>query len=405
MPSGLDRYRRPRDASRYVLAVVLAFVVQALMVGALLLFSRIPFGQTPAKTEPVTGRPVALRPMSAEQWAKNRAPASDGSKPIARRDAPVPLREKKKPEAIPEGQVVATAPGNDKVDPAAKYLSESSNTVEKETRAREQTSRYQNPMPQRTAKSKREGAGEGDSEKRAGNEGDGADDRKKTDAPRRELLEVPDVEAREEVAMRESATGQGLKVANRTESDKVKGNSSRLRVQEGEPGGADEAGSRGRTGVGMVNLMPSAAVLDQIAGAAPNDHLRDLEEGEGTFLNTREWKYAGFFNRVKQSIGQNWNPGEQLHARDPSGEIYGGRDRYTVVNVTLDERGLIKDLYVEKSSGVDFLDREAVRSFERAQPFPNPPPGLLKDDATVKFSFGFFLEMSSGGMKLFRRAN
>jgi hypothetical protein len=49
---------------------------------------------------------------------------------------------------------------------------------------------------------------------------------------------------------------------------------------------------------------------------------------------------------------------------------------------------------------------EAVKAFERAQPFPNPPPGLLATDQTVKFQFGFFLELTGRpGMRLFRSAD
>ena len=78
----------------------------------------------------------------------------------------------------------------------------------------------------------------------------------------------------------------------------------------------------------------------------------------------------------------------------------------TVLNVTLTERGNVKEIFVEKSCGVDFLDLEAIQSFERAQPFPNPPPGLVQNDTSVKFSFGFFLEMSGAPrMRLFRGNN
>ncbi|HEY0881151.1 MAG TPA: energy transducer TonB, partial [Archangium sp.] len=142
---------------------------------------------------------------------------------------------------------------------------------------------------------------------------------------------------------------------------------------------------------------------DKITGGAPNDLLKDVAEGDGTYLSTREWKYASFFNRVKQSVGQEWNPVTQLRVRDPSGQIYGGRDRYTVLTVTLDGSGRLKDAFVDRSSGLDFLDLEAIKAFERAQPFPNPPPGILANDQTVRFQFGFFLELSGRpGMRLFR---
>jgi hypothetical protein len=35
-----------------------------------------------------------------------------------------------------------------------------------------------------------------------------------------------------------------------------------------------------------------------VLGAAHNDHLVDADEGDASMLNTREWKFASFFNRV-----------------------------------------------------------------------------------------------------------
>ena len=216
------------------------------------------------------------------------------------------------------------------------------------------------------------------------------------------------MKARQEVALDRSRTkdGPGAEVSNQPESLAMRGNSQRLNVSPGAPGTPGES-SAGRVGKpGPVNLMPSSAVMDRITGAAPNDHLKDTEEGNGTFLNTREWKYASFFNRVKQSVGMQWDPGQALRQRDPTGNAYNGRDRYTLLSVRLGPDGRIREVAVEKSCGLDFLDLEAVRSFERAQPFPNPPAGLLDADSQVKFSFGFFLDMGGGPrMRLFRQAN
>ncbi len=101
-----------------------------------------------------------------------------------------------------------------------------------------------------------------------------------------------------------------------------------------------------------------------------------------------------------------WNPNLPLRRRDPTGTIYSGRDRVTLVSVTLNDKGALEDIRIEKSSGLDFLDMEAVASFQRAQPFPNPPSGLLEHDSKVRFSFGFYMEMGGGPrMRLFRDAN
>nr|WP_246357667.1 energy transducer TonB [Pyxidicoccus fallax] len=370
--------------------------------------------QGSAKDHKPATRPtsVAVRPLTADQWAKNRGKADVNSKSqVAERPRVQEKKpEEKKPEDKPQGQVVDVAPGNDEVDPNAKYLAESNNRVQKETRAREQTPFYKNAMPQRTAPRDQAGvdAQPEQAPRIAGNNGMGNDDAPMSKGGQKPVFELPDARRKNEVAVKTdpNTRGPGVTVNNQNESDELAGNSKRLRIQPGQEG-AEEAGSAGRVGApGLAALMPSRAVMDKVLGAAPNDHLQDAEEGDATLLNTREWKFASFFNRVKQSVGMHWNPNEQLRRRDPTGSTFAGKDRYTLLTITLDERGQVKDIQVEKSSGLDFLDFEAVSSFKRAQPFPNPPPGLLSQDSEVKFQFGFFMEMGGGPrMRLFRQPN
>jgi len=402
---------RLRPVKRGVLAAVLALVGHAWFVSLLLFVSLLKFNLPDVPKKKPPAQQVTMRGVTAQQWSANRGdvPNTAQTEPrVARREPAKPEKKKEKPvDQNPPGQVVDVAPGNDKVDPAAKYLAESNNAVKKETKAKDQTAFYRNAAPKRTSPNPQEGQGSDAVEKpqQAGNNGVGADDRplQEKTAQQKAVMEMPTQEARSEVAMREKSQGPGAEINNRNETDSVEGNSDRLRLQPGT-GGAEDS-SAGKAGLpGVSNLVPSAAVLDKISGAAANDHLKDAEEGEGTYLNTKEWKYASFFNRVKQSVGMHWNPSAPLRTRDPTGNIYGGRDRYTVLNVTLNERGNVQEIFVEKSSGLDFLDLEAIKSFERAQPFPNPPPGLVQHDAAVKFSFGFFLEMSgTPKLRLFRQ--
>ncbi|WP_239469829.1 energy transducer TonB family protein [Archangium violaceum] len=399
---GFRRRRRRNHPVRYLIAFLLALLVQGALVGLLILFSVLqPAPPRPAK--PASA--VAIRPLSAQDWAKNRG------QQIPNLNAPPsnkPVEKKKEPEKRPDGQVVDVAPGNQQEAPDAKHLAETHNKVEKETRAKEQTAHYRNAMPRTTARSAREGSGVSEeSGQVAGNNGLGADDKPMNKGGQKPAFELPDARRKQEIALKQdpNAPGPGMDVANRNESDEVVGNSKRMRIQMGS--GEGEDGSEGRAGSpGIAKLMPSQAVMDQIIGGAPNDHLKDVDEGEGTFLNTREWKYASFFNRVKQSVGTQWNPNAALVRRDPTGQTYSGKDRYTLLSVTLDERGQVADITIEKSSGLDFLDLEAIESFKRAQPFPNPPPGLLENDSKVRFSFGFFMEMGGGPrMRLFRQPN
>jgi TonB family protein len=386
----------------------LALLAHGVFVGLLALMAYIQLNLPPEPKPPKPASAVALRPLNAQEWAKNRGQQTPNTPVPPTSQAPEKKNEKK-PEKRPEGQVVDVAPGNKQEAPDAKYLAEHDNKVEKETRAKEQTPFYRNAMPRTTAREAREGSGSSEEQapRMAGNNGTGVDDRPMKEGGRKPAFELPDARKKQEIALKQdpNAPGPGMEVHNRDESDEVAGNARRLRIQEGSGGG--EEGSSGRLGgPGMAKLMPSQAVMEQILGAAPNDHLEDAEEGEGTYLNTREWKYASFFNRVKQSVGTQWDPNSALMRRDPTGQTYSGRDRYTLVNVTLDENGRVANITIEKSCGLDFLDLAAVESFKKAQPFPNPPPGLLEDDSKVRFKFGFFMEMGGGPrMRLFRQPN
>ncbi|XXF75520.1 energy transducer TonB [Myxococcaceae bacterium GXIMD 01537] len=381
-------------------------------VGVLLLIAALHLGEEEQRKPSRPPSAISMRPLSADQWERNRGAQSQPSPsgPMAQRPREEKKQEPKPEPKRPDGQVVDVAPGNQQKAPDAKYLAEHDNKVEKETRAREQTPNYRNAMPQRTAPQAQAGSGQQQAQAPTtpGNNGLAADDRPLTEAGRRAAMELPDARRRNEIALKTDPTapGPGVELKNRNQSDELSGNSKRLRIQPGLPGG-EEQGSSGRLGSpGMAALMPSQATLDKVIGAAPNDRLKDVEEGDGTLLNTREWKYASFFNRVKQSVGMHWDPNVQLQRRDPTGNTYSGRDRYTLLNVVLDERGRVQDVTVEKSSGLDFLDLEAIASFHKAQPFPNPPPGLLDGDSRVKFTFGFYLDMGGGPrMRLFRQPN
>ncbi|MFN0061800.1 MAG: cell envelope integrity protein TolA [Myxococcaceae bacterium] len=385
--------RRPKDGLRLFLGMGLGLVLHGLALLVWLLLPPSP--RVERRPPPQTPAPAfAMRPLSDSQWQKNRGPARPAPPP-----KPIPLT----PTPPPKGQVVAVQPGNREESPDAKYLAETSNTVKRETRARETTPHYRNAMPRETSPNPRTGEGQTGSPL-AGLGGRG--NATTPPAQRRGTFEVPDSPQRDRLAMRAPRTeGLGPSLPNRAESEAVRGNSKRLRIEPGNPEGADSEASEGRAGTrGPLQLMPSQAVLDQITGAAANDRLENIEEGEGTFLNTKEWRYASFFNRVKQSVGIHWNPGVPLRQRDPTGDIYSGKDRYTLLTVTLDDKGSLRDIAVEKSSGLEFLDAEAIAAFHRAQPFPNPPPGLLDGDARVRFSFGFFLELGAGPrLRLFRQ--
>jgi TonB family protein len=152
------------------------------------------------------------------------------------------------------------------------------------------------------------------------------------------------------------------------------------------------------------NLLPSPQQLARAFESGTQDYLRDVEEGDETSLNAKEWKFASFFNRVKNQVRAHWNPGDEYRRRDPTGAIYGQKDRYTLLRIQLKPNGTLANVALELPSGVEFLDDEAIEAFKRAEPFPNPPRQLIDAaQGTVSFRFGFFLELSRAPQfKMFR---
>jgi len=210
-------------------------------------------------------------------------------------------------------------------------------------------------------------------------------------------LEIPNIQKRQGVALAfDPASG---KFKNQGSTETLLGNSDRLQLSLGDPNGQnpDSESNDPRTSPSTVNLIPPVGVLARIAGAPSNDYVEGVDEGEGTFLNSREFKFASYFNRMKRGVSQNWDPLSEYRRRDPTGNIYGIRARVTVVNVTLNRDGELKHVEVVQSSGIDFLDREAVAAFQRATPFPNPPKALVGTDGTVTFPFGFHIDFTGNG--------
>src|SRR5439155_11144915 len=86
--------------------------------------------------------------------------------------------------------------------------------------------------------------------------------------------------------------------------------------------------------------------------------------------------------------------------RGPTRQLYSYKARRTVIEFALGRQGGITDVHVGASSGVQFLVEVAGDAFRVVQRFPNPPPGLMRDDGTVKLPFAFTLLAATGGIRL-----
>ena len=125
--------------------------------------------------------------------------------------------------------------------------------------------------------------------------------------------------------------------------------------------------------------------------ARNNDFVEDVPLGDMTNLNTTEFKYYGFYHRIRQKLEQYWGSNIQSKAKNlyKSGRrLPSSENLITAITVTLDDKGNILDIKIDGTSGIRELDQAAIESFNKAGPFPNPPKGLLVGGrATIQWGF------------------
>lgn len=131
-----------------------------------------------------------------------------------------------------------------------------------------------------------------------------------------------------------------------------------------------------------------------VAGyARNNDYVEDIPLGDMTKLNTVEFKYYGFYHRIKQRLEQHWGRTLQEKAQTMAkrGRTPASADRVTALSITLDTQGRIIDIELRSSSGVSEFDEAAIDSFNKAGPFPNPPQGMMIN-GHAKIEWGFVVK-------------
>lgn len=334
-------------------------------------------------------------------------------------------RKKKKPKRRQppplKGQVVDVAPTPDDRPPKkTRFVSQYNTRVKKETISRHRRLKYKMAMPRLTRRKKAPPRRQRARAKKLAMrlpqmrrpQKRKSRSRKVPPKPRkpRRALAIPKQRRRRKAALPKSKRGTR---SNQRKRPEVSGRGRRLSLNLGPPLKIDpslrpmpnnsDRGSQGSSNPSNVNLRPDYGTLSRIEGAPAPDHVKNVPVGDATYLNTRRHIYASFFNRVKQQVAQHWNPTGTYRRRDPYGNVYGVRDRHTTLQVILTKSGKLTKVSVLRSSGLSFLDREAMRAFREAQPFPNPPKGLVSKDGKIRFKFGFFLQVSSPPRMMFFR--
>jgi TonB family protein len=124
--------------------------------------------------------------------------------------------------------------------------------------------------------------------------------------------------------------------------------------------------------------------------SSTNDYLEDVPLGELTHLNTVEYKFYGYYHRIKQKLEGFWGRSiqEKAEAMAQEGRYLVDDQHITALRIVMNHEGEIIEVVILGSSGVKELDDAAIESFNAAGPFPNPPKDLIVG-GRVTIEWGF----------------
>lgn len=133
--------------------------------------------------------------------------------------------------------------------------------------------------------------------------------------------------------------------------------------------------------------------------SATSDYLEDIETGMKTVLNTREFTYYTYYNKIRAALEKHWEPKvrhkvtiiHKKNNRELASLPAGGQ--VTQILVTLDRHGGLLKVDILRESGVEAFDAAAKEAFREAAPFPDPPPGIVEVNGTIRIRWDFVLSI------------
>ena len=153
--------------------------------------------------------------------------------------------------------------------------------------------------------------------------------------------------------------------------------------------------------LGVAMLPPPGQKLQEmqdkddsmVPGSHAQDYIKGFKESETTALNTKEYVFYGYFQRIRERLDLAWD--RTLRAQlnriyNQGRQLASEMDHTTKILVTMNGGGEIVKVQVIEQSGTRDLDDAAVKAFNEAGPFPNPPKGLV-DNGQIKIRWDFVL--------------
>jgi len=141
----------------------------------------------------------------------------------------------------------------------------------------------------------------------------------------------------------------------------------------------------------ITNHQALAVGLSKNSEGRNNDYIEGVNVGEGTNLNTHEYKFWGFYNRMRQRLEPNWEKllDERIRRYYAHGrKVILANQTMTLIKITLDEEGNVFRMKVLQSSGLAEIDNIAIDAITMSGPFTSVPKQMLQDQL-VEIEWGF----------------
>lgn len=186
---------------------------------------------------------------------------------------------------------------------------------------------------------------------------------------------------------KETRAKNGLKFVNSRAAQAARARSSSLLFEKG----FDAYGSM----VKGNSASAKKAVTGSQEESTTNDNIKNADNDLMTRLNTKEYKYYGYYSRIKSQLNQWWVPKVQQKFTNMLRQgrtIASEENKVTKLVIILNGAGNLVRVQVLGASGVRDLDDAAIEAFRQAAPFPNPPKGMIDADGTVKIRWDCVVE-------------
>lgn len=155
-----------------------------------------------------------------------------------------------------------------------------------------------------------------------------------------------------------------------------------------------------------VPVLPGAQERERIAqadaqprwaeqGVQAADYVKDINQSDRTLLNTKEFVFFSYFQRIRSRLDRAWVPilRQKLVRLYRSGRhLASEMDHTTQVVVILNPQGAVVRVKIMGQSGNEELDDAAIGAFNAAGPFPNPPNGIIDANREIQIPWEFVLK-------------